>query len=61
MEWTAMVRLGLIGYAVVGIAYACIGSGFLQNGQSGWWDELPKPKRIAFGTGVAASLLQMFL
>jgi hypothetical protein len=61
MELMNLLKLGLIGYAVVGIAYACLGTGFLENRETGWWDELPKPKKIVFGTAIGASILQTFL
>ena len=61
METLSILRLGLIGFAVVGIAHACVGTGFLQNGETGWWERLPKPKRQVFVAAIAASVLQSFL
>jgi hypothetical protein len=61
METSTIIRLGLIGFAIVGISYACIGTGFLRGGQSGWWDALPKEKKRAFAAAIAASVLQTFL
>jgi len=31
MEMLRIIRLGLIGFAIVGIFYSCIGTGFLRN------------------------------
>jgi hypothetical protein len=61
MELMNLLKLGLIGYAVVGMAYSCLGTGFLENRETGWWEELPKPKKIVFGTAIGASILQTFL
>lgn len=61
MEALSIIRLGLIGFAVTGIGYSCIGTGFLKNGESGWWDGLPKEKRLIFGAAIGASILQTFL
>ena len=61
MEMLSIVRLGLIGFAVVGIAYSCLGTGFLQNRETGWWSALPKQKRQVFVAAIVASVLQTFL
>jgi hypothetical protein len=61
METLSIIRLGLIGFAVAGIGYSCVGRGILTNGESGWWDGLPKEKRLIFGGAIGASLLQTFL
>lgn len=61
METLSIIRLGLIGFAVVGIGYSCIGTGFLENRESGWWDGLPKEKRLIFGASIGASVLQTLL
>lgn len=61
MEIMNVLKLGLIGYGVVGIAYVALGSGFFENRETGWWDGLPKPKKIIFGTALGASILQTFL
>jgi len=61
MEILSIIRLGLIGFAVVGIGYSCIGSGFLRNEETGWWESLPKEKQRIFVAAIAASVLQTFL
>jgi hypothetical protein len=61
METLSIIRLGLIGFAMVGIGYACVGTGFLKNRESGWWEGLPKEKRLIFGAAIGASVLQTFL
>ncbi len=61
METLSIIRLGLIGFAVVGIGYSCIGTGFVRNEETGWWDSLPKEKRFVFVAAIAASVLQTFL
>ena len=61
MDTVSIVRLGLIGFAVVGIVYACAGTGFLQNRETGWWEGLPKQKRQVFMAAIGASVLQTFL
>ena len=60
MDTLSIVRLGLIGFAVAGIGYACIGTGFLRNGETGWWDGLPREKRQVFVAAIVASILQTF-
>jgi hypothetical protein len=42
MDTLAIIKLGLTGFAVVGILHACIGTGFLRSGETGWWEALPK-------------------
>ncbi len=60
MEMHSIIKLGLNGFAVVGIGYACIGTGLLKNGEGGWWDGLSKPKKLLFGAALGASILQTF-
>lgn len=61
MEMLSIIRLGLIGFAIVGIFYSCIGTGFLRNAGTGWWESLPREKRFVFVAAIAASVLQTFL
>jgi hypothetical protein len=61
MDTLSIVKLGLVGFAVVGIVFACTGTGFLRNEATGWWEKLPKEKRIVFVTAIGASILQSFL
>ncbi len=61
METLSIFRLGLIGFGVLGIAYSCLGTGFFSNGETGWWDGLPKPKQQIFVAAIFASILQGFL
>jgi hypothetical protein len=61
METSSIIKLCLIGFAVLGMSYACIGTGFLRGGQSGWWDSLPKEKKGVFVAAIVASVLQTFL
>jgi len=61
MEMLSIIKLGLIGFAVVGILYSCLGTGFLRNEETGWWESLPQEKRFIFVVAIAASVLQTFL
>jgi hypothetical protein len=61
MEMLSIIKLGLIGFAVVGILYSCLGTGFLRNEETGWWESLPQEKRFIFVAAIAASVLQTFL
>jgi len=61
METLSILRLGLIGFAIGGFAYACIGTGFLRNAEQGWWETLPKEKRFVFTAAIGASVVQTFL
>jgi hypothetical protein len=61
MDTLSIIRLCLIGFAVLGILYACIGTDFLRNRETGWWEALPKQKRVIFVAAIVASLLQSFL
>ncbi len=61
MDTLSIIRLCLIGFAVVGIGYSCIGTGFLKNEETGWWDTLPREKRVVFVAAIFASALQTFL
>ncbi len=60
MDTLSILKLGLTGFGVAGILYACIGTGFLQNNETGWWEGLPKEKRLIFVAAIVASLLQTF-
>ncbi len=59
MDPDNLPRLAIITFAIVGIAYACIGTGVFSKGD--WWNDLPQNKKIVFGTALAATLLQTFL
>jgi hypothetical protein len=61
MDSLSIIKLGLTGFGIVGILHACIGTGFLRSGETGWWESLPKQKRIVFVAAIAASILQTFL
>jgi hypothetical protein len=57
----AAFKLFLTGYAVVGIAYVCIGSGAFSGEQDNWWGSLPQLKKGIFISAMGATLLQTFL
>ncbi len=57
----AMLKLFLTGFAIVGVVYACIGSGIFQKANENWWGSLPKHKKAIFASAVGATLLQSFL
>jgi hypothetical protein len=57
----AVFKLFLTGYAVIGIAYVCIGSGAFSREQENWWASLPQLKKSIFISAIAATLLQSFL
>ena len=57
----AVFKLFLTSYAVVGIAYVCIGSGAFSGETENWWGNLPRLKKGIFISGIAATLLQSFL
>lgn len=57
----AVFKLFLTGYAVVGIAYVCLGSGAFSREQDNWWGSLPAMKKGIFISGIAATLIQSFL
>ena len=60
--WNAeFLRLFLVGFAIGGTLYACVGSGVFSREQSNWWGDLPQHKKIVFSTAVAATVLQTFL
>jgi hypothetical protein len=61
MDAISTIKIGLTGFSIVGISYACIGTGFLQNSESGWWNTLPKQKKNIFIAAIAATVLQTFL
>ncbi|MCP3983236.1 MAG: hypothetical protein GY723_02550 [bacterium] len=54
-------RVFLVSVALGGIVYACLNSGLLSGDQTNWWGELPKHKKIAFGAGITATILQTFI
>jgi hypothetical protein len=56
----ALVKLFLTGYAIVGIAYVCVGSGVFSREQTDWWGSLPQMKKGIFLSAIAATLLQSF-
>ena len=56
-----VIRLLLVSFAVVGIAYACIGSGLFQRANEDWFGSLPKHKKVIFSCAIAATLIQSFL
>ncbi|MCP5055730.1 MAG: hypothetical protein GY937_03280 [bacterium] len=55
------LRIFLVSVALGGILYACINTGLGSREQTNWWGELPKHKKIAFGAGIAATILQTFI
>jgi len=57
----AAFKLFLTGYAVVGIAYVCIGSGAFSREQDNWWGSLPQLKKGIFISAIAATVLQTFI
>ncbi|MBW2290514.1 MAG: hypothetical protein JRG80_14825 [Deltaproteobacteria bacterium] len=61
MSNLAVFKLFLTGYAVIGIAYVCIGSGAFSREQENWWAGLPQLKKGIFLSGIAATVLQSFL
>lgn len=61
MSALSMFKLFLTGYAVVGIAYVCLSSGALRSETENWWADLPQFKKVIFGSGLGATLLQTFL
>lgn len=61
MSALAIFKLLLTAYAVVGIAYACIGSGVFSAENESWWASLPQFKKLIFGSAIGATLLQTFL
>ncbi len=61
MDFLYALRLILVTISIGGIIYACVGTGVFSREQTNWWDELPKPKKIAAGAAIAATILQTFL
>ena len=61
MSALTLFKLFLTGFAVVGIAYACIGSGMFRSENESWWASLPQHKKVIFGSAIGATLLQTFL
>ena len=61
MSDLGVLRLFLVGFAIGGTLYACVGSGVFSREQSNWWGDLPQHKKIVFSTAVAATVLQTFL
>jgi len=57
----AAFKLFLTGYAIVGIAYVCIGSGAFSLEGENWWGSLPRMKQGIFISAIAATLLQSLL
>jgi hypothetical protein len=55
------LRLFLTAFAVVGIAYVCIGSGVFRGTNKDWWGGLPGHKKAIFVGAIGATLLQSFL
>ncbi len=60
MDLLYAFRIFLVTVAIGGVVYACWGTGVFSGEQSNWWGELPQHKKIAFGAGIAATLLQTF-
>ena len=56
-----LFKFFLTGFAVVGIAYVCIGSGVFRSDNQNWWAGLPQHKKVIFGSALGATLLQTFL
>ncbi|MDP6977456.1 MAG: hypothetical protein QF570_02505 [Myxococcota bacterium] len=61
MDPLYVLRVLLTSVAIGGIVYACLGTGLVSREQTDWWGELPKHKKIAFGAGIAATILQTFV
>ena len=61
MSEIAIVKLFLTGYAIVGIAYACVGSGVFDREQTDWWGSLPQKKKGIFIRAIAATIVQGFI
>jgi hypothetical protein len=61
MDTLSIIKLGLTGFGIIGILHVCLGTGFLRNSETGWWDGLPKQKKTIFMAAIAASVLQTFL
>jgi hypothetical protein len=57
----AIVKLFLTGYAIVGIAYTCVGSGVFDREQTDWWGSLPQKKKGIFISAIAATIVQGFI
>jgi hypothetical protein len=57
----AVFKLCLTGFAVVGIAYVCIGSGVIRRDHQNWWAGLPRHKQLIFIGALGATLLQVLL
>jgi len=57
----AAFKLFLTAYAVVGVAYVCIGSGVFSGEQENWWANLPQLKKGIFISAIAATVLQTFI
>ena len=55
------IKLFLTGFAIVGIAYVCVGSGLFDKTNESWWANLPAQKKLIFGCALGATLLQSFL
>jgi len=61
MDLVYALRIFLVSVAIGGVVYACVGTGAFSREQANWWDGLSKHKKIAFGGGIAATLLQTFI
>ncbi len=61
MDSLYALRILLVSVAIGGIMYASLNTGLFSREQTNWWSELPKHKKIAFGTGIAATVLQTFI
>ena len=61
MSVFAAFRLLLIGIAIVGTAYVCIGSGVFSNKHEDWWGNLPPNKKNILYAAIGATILQSFL
>ncbi len=57
----AVLKLLLCSVAVIGISYACLGSGAFKRANKDWWGGLSKQKRAAFVAAIGATIAQSFL
>jgi len=56
-----LFRLFLVAFALGGLAYACLGSGFLSGKNANWFESLPMQKKVIFVCAIAATIVQGFL
>jgi hypothetical protein len=61
MDLLFALRLSMVTLTILGIGYACVGTGIFSREQTNWWGELPQHKKIIFGAALAATVVQTFL